>query len=155
FERRLHDLVGRAGIRGRFENDQLTGLQARTHGIHGQDDIGEIRVAGLAKRRRHADVDRVHVVQLRHVVGRGQLLGLDGRGKLGARDVADVALALVDGVDLVEVDVEPGNLEPGLREFNRQRQADVPKTNDADLRLLLLNLLFQFQTNLRSLYRAA
>jgi len=65
-EHRLHHFVGRARIRRRFENDQLTAFQRGRDGFNRFDDIRQIGVLRLPERRRDADVDDVHVRQLTH-----------------------------------------------------------------------------------------
>ena len=47
-------------------------------------------------------------------------------------DVGDVALAGVDLLVLAVVDVEAGDTESRVREFDRQRQPDVPEPDEAD-----------------------
>ena len=111
------------------------GLQRRRHGLHRLDDVGEIRVLGLAERRRDADVDDVHLPEPPHVGGRGQLPRLHDRGDLGVGDVGDVALPGVDLRRLRLVDVEAGDRKALARELDRQRQADVAEADDADARL--------------------
>ena len=59
FENRLHDLVGRARIGRRFENDEMARPQVRRDHFDGRDDVGQVGILGLAQRRRHADVDGV------------------------------------------------------------------------------------------------
>ena len=60
-EHRLHDFVGRARIGRRLEDDRADPrLQRRGHRFDREHDVRQIRILGLAQRRRHADVDRVH-----------------------------------------------------------------------------------------------
>ena len=51
---------------------------------------------------------------------------------VGRRYVLDVGLAAVDRVDLARVEIDAGGVEPGARELDGQRQADVAETDDAD-----------------------
>src|SRR5205814_338366 len=48
----------------------------------------------------------------------------------------DVAAAPVDLVNFRRIDVEPDDVKSAACELDRERQADVSKTNDADPRLL-------------------
>ena len=98
-------------------------------------DVGQVGILGLAQRRRHADVDRVHVAELAHVGRRAELAGLDARREIGFEHVRDVALAGVDLIDLRRVDVEAGDVEAGARELDDERQADVAEADDTDARL--------------------
>ena len=70
----------------------------------------------LAKGRRHADQDGVAALQFVEVPGGLEAAALDGsRHALGA-DVLDVRLAAVQGVDLLRVEVQADDGEPGLVE---------------------------------------
>ena len=113
-------------------------LQDRGDRLHGLDDVGHVRVLGLAKRRRHADVDDVGVGEALRVGGRDELAVLDHFGQVLGRDVGDVAAAGHQLGDLALVDVEADHAEAGARELHRQRQADVAEADDAQLRLLRL-----------------
>src|SRR5581483_1798390 len=58
----------------------------------------------------------------------------------GRRDSENVGAAGAEGVDLLLVDVEAGDRELLLAEQERQRQADVAESDNADVRLARLNL---------------
>jgi len=79
FERGLRDLFGRAGIGGRFENDELPLAQDSRGRFDGFHDVRQVRVAGLAQRRRHADVDDVDVGKLTLIRRRAEGAGFDNR----------------------------------------------------------------------------
>ena len=132
FEHRLHDFVGRAGIGRGLEDDELTASQHLCHGFNSLDDEREIGVLGLAQRCGHADVDDVHVTELRHVARRTQASGADAGRECIRRHVGDIALPSVDSGVLRFIDVESGDVEPGMREFNRERKTNVAETDDAD-----------------------
>src|SRR3989442_1042111 len=53
---------------------------------------------------------------------------------LFARNVRPVGATGGEGREAVGVGVEPGDGEPGLGEFDGQREADVPLADDGDLR---------------------
>ena len=101
-------------------------------------DVGDVRVPRLAQRRGHADVDAVDLGQAREV-GRGlQQARLDHRRQLRRRHVDDVALAAVDGLDLLRQQFEAEHLETGLGVGHRQRQPHVTQSHHAQLGLLRL-----------------
>ena len=65
-------------------------------------------------------------------VGRGVQPALaHQRPHVGGRDVLDVGLALVQLADAGLVDVDAEDLEPGLGQFDGERQADVAQADDA------------------------
>ncbi len=145
-QRRLHHFDRRPRIGRRLEDDQLALPQHRRRRLHGLDDVGHVRVLGLAQRRRHADVDDVGVGEALRV-GRGdELAALDDLGEVLGRDVGDVAAAGHQLGDLALVDVVADHAEAGARELHRQRQADVAESDDAQLRLLAFDLLQQFHS---------
>ena len=138
-EDRLEHLVRGAGIRGGFEDDQLSRAQSpRDHpgrGLH----IGEIGLAMLRQGRRHADQDGIGLIQTVEIGGRLEAsLFQDLRHLLG-RDVLDVALAPVEMRDVGCIDVETQHLEPRLGGCQRQRQAHVTEADDTNGCLAVAN----------------
>ena len=134
-EHRLDDLVGRSGIGRRLEDDELAAPERRGHRLDCQDDVRKVGVSGFSERRRHADVDCVHLAELTDVEGRPKLARLDrcSQGRCG--HVRNVALAGVDLRRLRVIDVETGDVESLARKFDRKRQADVAEPDDAHARL--------------------
>ena len=61
-EHRLDDFVGRPRIGRRLEDDQHARMQVLRDALDRRDDVGHVRVLRLAQRRRHADVDRVEIL---------------------------------------------------------------------------------------------
>ncbi len=129
-EQRLDDLARRAGIRGRLEHDELTGLQPLCDVPDRARDDREVRLALLRQRRRERDQDRVGVAELVVVRRRADPPLLDERRERLGRDVLDVARALVDPVDDALLDVDQDDVVAGLCEDLRQRQADVARPDD-------------------------
>ena len=82
FERGLRDLFGRPGIGGRFQNHELSLAQDSRGRFDGFHDIRQVRVAGLAQRRRHADVDDVDIGKLTLIGRRAEGPRFDDRGQL-------------------------------------------------------------------------
>ena len=58
FQHRQHQFLGRAGIGGRFQHHQLPALQVWANRLGGVLHIGQVGLAPLIERRRHADEDR-------------------------------------------------------------------------------------------------
>jgi hypothetical protein len=84
-------------------------------------------------------------VQLRHVVGGGELPSFHCSGDVRARHVADVTVTLIDRADLGDVDVEAGDLEARLGELYGERQADITEPDDADAGLFVSYLVPKLQ----------
>ena len=139
-ERGLHHFVGRPWIGRRLQDHELPGLEVRLDRIHRLDDVGEIGVLGLAQRRGHADVDRVHVLELRQVGRCPEPAGVDAVLDVLRLDVEDVAPTRVDFRHLRLVHVEAGDVEALFRKFHGERQADVAEADHADARFSVSNL---------------
>ena len=97
------------------------------------NDVRDIRIAGLAQRRGHADVDAVSGADDGRVGGcqdpSSFHLGAEARGG----DVGHVRFAAADHLDLGGVDLQAGYLEAGLGKAHRQWQADVAEPDDANV----------------------
>ena len=136
--------MGRAGIGGAAEDDQLAGAQVLADLVDGGGDEGDVWVARLAQGRRHADVDHVHLGELIEVARRGESLRLDQLRDGRRIDVADVGAALGEGTDLRAVDVEARHAEARVRELHGEREPDVAEADDADARLARIDAATQF-----------
>ena len=143
FEPGADHLVDGAGIGGRFQHDELPGVQVRGNLLDRGDDVRQVRIAGLAQRGRHADVDRVDTGQRGEIGRRREQAGLDRRPHVGGGHVGDVGLAAQDGRDPLAVDVEADRRHPGAGEGSDQRQADVAEPDDAGAHLARGNALEQ------------
>ena len=130
-EDRLHDLLGRAGRRRRLEDDELAGVQVRGDRLGGGDDVTDVGRAGLRERRWDADGEGVQLTDGGVVACRAQV-AFEALVALG-RHVHEVRLVLRDGPDPLLVQIEPGDVEAGLGEGHRERQAGVAEADDADL----------------------
>src|SRR5207244_7226237 len=65
--------------------------------------------------------------------------GLDRLRDLGVAYVDDVGTASADALDLARVDVDPGGVEAGARELERERQPHVAEADDAAAGLAAAN----------------
>src|SRR5581483_11723977 len=111
----------------------------RRYGLGRTGDVAQVGLMVLVERRGDADDDRIHLRDLR-VVGGGAETTPAGGLHIGRRDSENVGAAGAEGVDLLLVDVEAGDRELLLAEQERQRQADVAESDNADVRLARLNL---------------
>ena len=126
--------VSGAGIRGRLQDHQLALPQSLRDLRAGVVDVGHVRLAVAAERRRDADQDRVAVAKAIEV-RRCRESPARHRALHPVRaDVLDVGPALVQGLDLLRIDIEARYREPGLLKDDRQRQAHVPLADDRDPR---------------------
>src|SRR5262249_27081831 len=124
-------LLGGAGIRSGFEGNELAALKMRLNHDGGLLDVAEIRLAALIERSRDADDDGVYFFQLRGVAGRGKVAAVDELLNFRLRDVLDVRLSGVEGVDFLLIGVKAGDFVSGFGETQRQRQAHVAASDDS------------------------
>ena len=131
-EDRLDLFVGRAGIRGRLEDDELAGPQALCDLAGRIVHVREVGFAVLAEWRRHADQYRVAVADAVEVGGGREAAACDRGGDARRADVLDIRLAAREGLDLLRVEIEADDREACLFEDQGQRQPDVALADDAD-----------------------
>ena len=133
-ENRPDDFVRSTRIGGRFEDDELPGMQVLGNHLDGRDDVGEVRVLGLPERRRHADVDRVERLDDRRVAAWPRACPASrnwATSAVGTSGMYDSPRLI--GVDLARVEVDAGRLEAGARQLDGERQADVAEADHADV----------------------
>ncbi len=106
FEHRLENLVGRAGIRRRFEDDELAAPHVFLDLLAGRDDVGHIRVLRLAERRRDANDDDVAFGQSAEIGSRGEQALRDGFGNVFGGYIDDVRLAFLDRLGFGHIDLK-------------------------------------------------
>ena len=141
FEDRQDDLLRRPRMRRRLEDDQHSRLDVRADGLSRGDDEVEVGRTRLRERRRDADRQGVEigdgcVVRCRAERHVEVLVPLAGH-------VHEVRLARLDGADALVVQVDAGDVEAGLGEGHRERQAGVPEADDADRRGALRDALVE------------
>jgi hypothetical protein len=100
--------------------------------LRNRDHERHVRVARLGERRWDGDRDRIHLGQSRFVRARGKFPRFDQGGDLGARNILNVRLAAVDQIHDALAHVVADDTKASLREFDREREADVSKPDDAD-----------------------
>ena len=150
FEDGLDLLVGGPRIGRRLEHDQLPGAQMARDVAGRAQDVAEVRLAVLAQGRGEADDDRrrsrastdISAVAWKSAA---RPLAASRRATLGA-DVGDVRVALVESLDLGRVDIESDDGEAGFAEQQRQRQTDVPLSDNTHSGFVRRDPLSQFQS---------
>jgi hypothetical protein len=68
---------------------------------------------------------------MRVIIGRQEALGAGG-GNLRLRNAIDIRPAVVEGLYLFRVDIEPGDGEAGFIEKQGQRQSHIAQSNDSN-----------------------
>ena len=133
FEHRLDELLGRAGIGRRFEDDEHARMQVRGDHLDRRHDVRHVGILRLPQRRRHADVDRVELRDdARSRSSRSGVRSATRRAtsSVGTSGMYDVPC--IDRIDLSCIEIDAGRSEPGARELDGERQADVAEADDAD-----------------------
>src|SRR6185369_2948898 len=136
-EHREQHFVGRAGVSGRLENDQLTATQMLRDLFCGGKNVRNVWFLRFSKRRGNADDDRVAFAQMTEIGGGSQSVGVNHLLHFARGHVADVRGARVDMAYLRLVDFETRPLEPLRRKLDQQRQADVAEADDAHVGLFV------------------
>lgn len=130
-EAREHEFLRGAGVGGGFEHHELPGTKVLGDRVGGGFHEAQVGLHLFGERRGHADDDAVGVGEAVEAGGDLQLAARQVVLDRAHRDVADVALAPLEGCDFARVDVEPDEREPGLAKAHEQRQADVAEADDA------------------------
>ena len=132
FENRPDELCGRAGVRGRLQHHQHAAPQHLGHGARRRLDVRQIRCLGLVERRGNTDEHGVTLGYVAHRRRRAKRAFRDERRDTRRCDVVNVARARVEAFDHTIRDIETEDAIPHLCERDRQRETDVPETDDTD-----------------------
>ena len=128
-ERRRAIFLRRAGIDGRFIDDDVAFFQRAADGFGGFEQRAQIGPARLVDRRRHRDDEEIGVGEIGRIVAIAQR-------RLREISRLDLARAVAAGPQLFDpapVDVEADDRGAGTRESGRDRQADIAETDDRKL----------------------
>ena len=118
-----------------LEDDQLAPAEARCDVLDGSSENREIGLPLARKRRRQRDEDRFRVLH-RVVVGRGgEEAVVNEFPQRARRDVADVALAAVDPLHDLVLDVDEHDVLARVGKGAAEGHADVSGPDDGDVRL--------------------
>ena len=118
-------------------------LQVGSDGFHGAGYITEVGFVILVERRGHTDDDDVHLGN-QAVIGGGDKAALLGRLNLSSGNANDVRTTPIQRSHFAGINVEPSNGKALLAEQQRQRQAHIPHTNNADAGLAGFDLMLDF-----------
>lgn len=97
----------------------------------------------LGQRSRHGDDDGVDLAQLVEIGGRAETFFLDRGGNRLERDMLDEVFAAIELSDALGVDVETDHREARLARGKSQRNADIAKSDDADLEATIAHALHE------------
>jgi len=132
--------VGGAGVGGGLENDELPPAKVPGDGPARVEHVAHVRLAVAVQGGGHADEDAVDPGQ-KAEVRRGGEVPVDLPPKQRRVDVPDIAFPPAQGLDLLFVDIEPGDLETGPAELDDQGQAHVAQADDAHAGMLGVDLI--------------
>src|SRR6476646_3680442 len=124
-------------------------MNVRGNGFGGLANIAQVRFVVLIERRRDADNQGIHILGMGIFVRGPKALGASG-GNLGWRDAIDIRPAIIQGLYLFRVDIEPSDGKAGFIEEQGQRQPDITKANDSDFCGMRLNASEQRLERLRT-----
>ena len=127
------DLLGRAGVDGRFVDHRGAGLQVLADDLRGALERREVGLARVVDRRGHGDDHEVRVADLLGVVGHLEALG---RAQLIAAHFAGGVVELLQALDLLGREVEADGA-PALAELDGYGQPDIAQAHDRHGRELL------------------
>ncbi len=142
-QNRQHHVARGAGVGRALQDDELARPQRGGDLLGRLLDVGQVRVAAVVQRRRHADQQGVRLAQPPHVGGGHELAVGHVLGDPLGRNVLDVAAAGLELIDLGPINVEAHRLHTAGDEGADQRQADIAQADDAHLGSLVLNCLFE------------
>ncbi len=111
--------------------------------LDGGHDEAHVRVFGFAQRRGDTDVDGVEVADDGEIGGRAETLFADELGDFCRGNVLHMRFAAIQAVDFGCQHVDAGNVETGLGELDRQRQADIAQPDDAHAGGFVFNFSLQ------------
>ncbi len=98
-------------------------------------DVGKVGLVPLIERRGDADHDGVHIRQTREIIRRREMFRADVLLDSGTGDVPDVALALIELLDLAGIGVEANHAVPSFGKAQSQGQPDVTAADNPDFEL--------------------
>ncbi len=134
------DLVARADRHGGFGHDHREALDRRGDLARRLIDIGEVRMAIAAPRRRaDGDEDRLRAAHRREIVGKGQpVLPHIGHHQFGKAGLVDRHFAGLQRLDLPGILVDAADLVPEVRKTGARNEAHITRANHRDLHFPLL-----------------
>ena len=136
--------MGRSRIRRAPQDNELSRTQSTANLFYSLGHMRHIGVLAPGKRSRNTDMNDIQAHE-RLEIGRGaKSPGGSHRRDGRSLHILDIGSVGFDRLDLLAVDIDPGYLETGSREFKRQGQTDVPQADDAHRRLPGLDSKLEF-----------
>ena len=148
-QHRQNQLVGRAGIGGRFKNHQHARMEVFRDLLARRDDVAHVRILGLAQRRRNADVDRVQFRNDGEIRGGIQLTFRNQLRDLIARHILHIRMSGIELGNFRFHYVNARNRISGLGILSGKRQSDIAQTDNSNAGCFLANLVAQLVERLR------
>ena len=113
-----------AGIGSTLQYDELPRSQLVGNGVGRVYDISEVGFAAIGQRCRHANKDRIRLVEAVEPIG-GFKAFLAHAANGFAGELIDVTLAALEHLDFTRIDVEADDRESVIGKSPCERQADV------------------------------
>ena len=110
------DVPGRARIGSALQHDQLPRTEIPGNHLCGRFDVGQVRIATRGERRGNTNQDRVSFGQAVHIRCRDHPFRFDTAGNPIPRNVLNVALASLQALNLLAVDIKADGREPCIDE---------------------------------------
>ena len=120
-----HHLVGRAGIGGAFQNNQLAFHAIFGDVFGGVDDVGDVGVFGFAEGGGDANGDGIHIVEQAVIYGGAETAVFNQLGNRFVGNVFDIALAIVQGLHFARIHINASDVEARLGQPDHKGQANV------------------------------
>ena len=123
-------------VGGRLQNDELASSKAASDQPSRTQDRPEVGILGVRDRGWHANHEDVRLRKVGDVGGGDRQPVAQRVRQAVAIDVVDGRVPGIELVDAPPVRVDPGDVESGLRECQRERQAHITEPDDRDLLVL-------------------
>jgi hypothetical protein len=96
----------------------------------GIQNEGEIGLAMIIQRSGYANKNGFHFGQSGGIGGGFQSIGIDLLGNAFRREMLQISFSCIDRIDLLLIEIEPKNRNPGSGELQGQGKADIAKSNN-------------------------
>ncbi len=142
-QRRERDLLGGSRVRGALQHDELSRVQAAGDCSQGGGDKGQIRLMRYGDRRLHANDGDIRRGERSELACAREAAAQDQRPQRAVRHILHVRDSARETRGARPVGLEAHDREAGLGEPDRQRQPDVPESDDAHGRPPFRDAAFQ------------
>ena len=140
---RFHFIASCSWICGGLENDQLTLAQRGCSGFRTLKHISQIWLMMWTKWSRNAEHNKICFGKIFWIRSRRELLiSLEVAKKIIAK-MQDVSLTIIQGIDLLLIDIESDHGESAVSNRLDERKSHVPQADDGDDRCLGFDFLHE------------